>query len=165
MGSERGRGAGLSEEEAIRAIDHKIILLIAAALSLGTAMQATGGAGFLAHGMVLALGDASPAVILSGFFLLTACLANVLSTKATAVLFTPIAVAIAHDIGVPAEPFAVAVVFAANCSFGSPVGYQTNLLVMAPGGYKFKDFVRAGTPLLILCWITFSLFAPYWYDL
>ncbi|NMM42889.1 SLC13 family permease [Rhodospirillaceae bacterium KN72] len=155
----------LSAEEAIRALDHKIIMLIAAALSLGTAMQATGGAAFLAHTMVYALGDASPAIILSGFFLLTACLANILSTKATAVLFTPIAVAIAHGIGVPAEPFAVAVVFAANCSFASPVGYQTNLLVMAPGGYKFKDFVRAGTPLLILCWITFSLFAPYWYDL
>lgn len=155
----------LTAEEAIRAIDHKIILLIAAALALGAAMQATGGAAFLAHGLVLVLGDSSPAVVLSGFFLLTAILANVLSTKATAVLFTPIAVAIAHDIGVPAEAFAVAVVFAANCSFGSPVGYQTNLLVMAPGGYKFKDFIRAGTPLLLICWMAFSLFAPIWFDL
>lgn len=155
----------LSAEEAIRAIDHKIILLIAAALALGASMQATGGAAFLAHGLVVLLGESSPAVVLSGFFLLTAVLANVLSTKATAVLFTPIAVAIAHDIGVPAEAFAVAVVFAANCSFGSPVGYQTNLLVMAPGGYKFKDFIRAGTPLLLICWAAFSLFAPFWFDL
>lgn len=155
----------LSAEEAIRAIDHKIILLIAAALSLGSAMQGTGGAAFLAHGLVVLLGESSPAFILSGFFLLTACLANVLSTKATAVLFTPIAVAIARDIGVPPEAFAVAVVFAANCSFASPVGYQTNLLVMAPGGYKFKDFVKAGLPLLVLCWLAFSFFAPFWFDL
>jgi di/tricarboxylate transporter len=63
------------------------------------------------------------------------------------------------------EAFAVAVVFAANCSFASPVGYQTNLLVMAPGGYRFKDFIRAGTPLLLICWIAFSLFAPLWYGL
>lgn len=155
----------ITAEEAIRAIDHKIILLIAAALSLGIAMQVSGGAAFLAHGVALALGDFGPAVVLSGFFLLTACLANVLSTKATAVLFTPIAVAIARDIGVPPEAFAVAVVFAANCSFASPVGYQTNLLVMAPGGYKFKDFVRAGLPLMVVCWLAFSAFAPFWYGL
>ncbi|MEQ8443164.1 MAG: SLC13 family permease [Alphaproteobacteria bacterium] len=155
----------ISLEEAIRALDYKIILLIAAALALGSAMQVTGGAAFLAHGLVVVLGDASPAVILSGFFLLTAMLANILSTKATAVLFTPIAVAIARDIGVPPEAFAVAVVFAANCSFASPVGYQTNLLVMAPGGYKFRDFIKAGLPLLVICWVTFSLFAPVWYGL
>ena len=155
----------MTTEEAILAIDHKIILLIAAALSLGAAMHVSGGAAFLAHGLVLALGDCGPAVVLSGFFLLTAALANILSTKATAVLFTPIAVAIARDIGVSPEAFAVAVVFAANCSFASPVGYQTNLLVMAPGGYRFKDFIRAGLPLMILCWLTFSLFAPFWYGL
>jgi len=155
----------MTAEEAIRAIDHKIILLIAAALALGAAMQASGGASFLAQGLVYVLGGTSPAIVLSGFFLLTAILANVLSTKATAVLFTPIAVAVSHTINVPAEAFAVAVVFAANCSFASPVGYQTNLLVMAPGGYKFKDFLKAGAPLLILCWLAFSLFAPFWFDL
>lgn len=155
----------LSAEDAIRAIDHKIILLIAAALSLGTAMHVTGGANFLAHGLIYVLGQESPAVVLSGFFLLTAILANVLSTKATAVLFTPIAIALAHSINVPVDAFAVAVVFAANCSFASPVGYQTNLLIMAPGGYRFKDFLKAGTPLMILCWVSFSLFAPYWFDL
>ena len=103
--------------------------------------------------------------MLSAFFLLVAVLANVLSTKATAVLFTPIAASVAHHIGAPVEAFAVAVVFAANCSFASPVGYQTNLLVMAPGGYRFMDFVKAGSPLLILCWIAFSLVAPVWFDL
>lgn len=155
----------ITTEEAIRALDHKIILLIAAALAMGVSMQATGGAAFIAHAVIGSLGDAAPAIVLSGFFLMTALLANVLSTKATAVLFTPIAVALAYDLGVPAEAFAVAVVFAANCSFASPVGYQTNLLVMAPGGYRFMDFVKAGLPLLLICWLAFSFVAPWYYGL
>jgi di/tricarboxylate transporter len=155
----------LGLDEAVRAIDRKIIMLIAAALALGAAMQATGGADFLAVNLLALLEGASKSVVLSAFFLLVAVLANILSTKATAVLFTPIAVAVAHHIDAPVEAFAIAVVFAANCSFASPVGYQTNLLVMAPGGYRFMDFVKAGAPLLIVCWIAFSLFAPVWFDL
>ncbi len=155
----------LTTDDAIGALDHKIILLIAAALALGASMQATGGAAFIAHGVIGSLGNAAPGIVLSGFFLMTALLANVLSTKATAVLFTPIAVALARDLGVPAEAFAVAVVFAANCSFASPVGYQTNLLVMAPGGYRFADFIKAGMPLLLICWLAFSFVAPWYYGL
>jgi di/tricarboxylate transporter len=90
-------------------------------------------------------------------------LSNVISTKTTAVLFTPIAVDIALDIGVAPEAFTVAVIFAANCSFASPLGYQTNLLVMGPGHYRFVDFVRAGTPLIFIMWLVFSLFAPWYY--
>ena len=108
-------------------------MMIAAAPALGASLQATGGAQFLADAMLAAVGDAAPAVVLSAFFLLVAILANLISTKATAVLFTPIAVDMAARLGVPATPFAVAVIFAANCSFASPLGYQTNLLVMGPG--------------------------------
>ncbi len=155
----------LSMREAVRALDFQIILTIAAALALGAAMQETGGADFLA-GLLLGLLDgAPPVVILSAFFLLVGSLANIISTKATAVLFTPIAVGIAHGLGVPAEVFAVAVVFAANCSFASPIGYQTNLLVMVPGHYRFIDFVKAGAPLLVLVWIVFTLFAPWYYGI
>lgn len=153
----------ISAIEAIRALDGKIIFLIAAAFALGAAMQETGGAMFLSDLMLFLLGDIGPTGVLSAFFLLVAVLANVLSTKATAVLFTPIAVAIAHGLGVSAEAFAVAVIFAANCSFASPVGYQTNLLVMGPGGYRFFDFVKVGSPLLIVCWLAFSVFAPWYY--
>jgi di/tricarboxylate transporter len=109
--------------------------------------------------------DASPAIVLSAFFLLVAVLANVISTKATAVLFTPIAVGIAKGLSLPVEPFAVAVVFAANCSFASPIGYQTNLLVMAPGNYRFTDFIWVGTPLLIIIWLVFSFVALWYYGL
>ncbi len=151
--------------DAMRALDRQLVFLIAAALALGAAMQETGGADFLAETMLFFLGDAPISVVLSVFFLLVALLSNVLSTKATAVLFTPIAVGVAHAVNAPVEPFAVAVVFAANCSFASPVGYQTNLLVMGPGHYRFLDFVRAGLPLIFLLWIVFSLFGPWYYGL
>lgn len=155
----------ISVRDAMRALDRQLVFLIAAALALGKALQETGGADFLAETMLRALGDASVGIVLSAFFLLVALLSNVLSTKATAVLFTPIAVGIAHAVNAPVEPFAVAVVFAANCSFASPVGYQTNLLVMGPGHYRFIDFVRAGLPLIFLLWIVFSLFGPWYYGL
>ncbi len=151
--------------DAMRALDRQLVFLIATALALGSALQETGGADFLAETMLLAFAGSSVPVVLSAFFLLVALLSNVLSTKATAVLFTPIAVGVAHAIGAPVEPFAVAVVFAANCSFASPVGYQTNLLVMGPGRYRFVDFVRAGLPLIFLLWIVFSLFGPWYYGL
>lgn len=158
-------GGVLNVRQAGRAIDRNVVMMIAAALALGAALQETGGAAFLAGLMLQAAGDAGPGAVLSGFFLLVALLSNVISTKATAVLFTPIAVGIADGLGVSVEPFAVAVVFAANCSFASPVGYQTNLMVMAPGNYRFTDFARAGLPLLFLVWAAFSLFAPWYYGL
>ncbi len=128
-------------------------------------MQETGGAAYLAHGLVTALEGAGPVTVLSLFFLLVAVLSNVISTKATAVLFTPIAVDIAHELGIAPAVFAVAVIFAANCSFASPLGYQTNLLVLGPGHYRFVDFSRVGAPLIILLWAAFTLFAPWYYGL
>jgi di/tricarboxylate transporter len=151
----------LNIRQASRAIDRTIVMMIAAALALGSALQATGGVEFLAGLLLDVLGDASPAVVLSAFFLLVAVLANLIGTKATAVLFTPIAVGIANGLSLPVEPFAVAVVFAANCYFASPIGYQTNLLVMASGNYRFADFIRVGTPLLVIVWLVFSLVAPW----
>jgi di/tricarboxylate transporter len=155
----------LNLRQAARAVDGKIVTMIAAALALGVAMQETGGATFLSHLLAQGAIDSSPAVVLSLFFLLVALLSNVLSAKATAVLFTPIAISLADQIGVPFEPFAVAVIFAANCGFASPIGYQTNLMVMGPGHYLFRDFIRAGLPLLLVVWLTFSLFAPVYYEL
>jgi len=155
----------LTLNDAIRVLDRKIVLTIAMALALGAAMQETGGATFLAELLEGAMEGAKPGQVLSAFFLLLALLSNVLSTKATAVLFTPIAVDLARVLGVPVEPFAVAVIFASNCSFASPIGYQTNLVVMTPGNYRFMDFVKVGTPLILLVWLAFTLFAPWYYGL
>jgi len=155
----------LNIRQALQAVDMKIVTTISAALALGVALQETGGAAYLADHLVAALDGAPVGVILSLFFLLVAGLSNIISTKTAAVLFTPVAVDIALQLGVSPVPFAVAIIFAANCSFASPLGYQTNLLVMGPGHYKFIDFVRAGVPLIFLMWIVFSLFVPWYYGL
>ena len=97
--------------------------------------------------------------------IVTAVLTNVLSNNATAVLFTPIAIGIAQKLNVPPEAFIMCIIFAANCSFATPVGYQTNLLVLGPGRYRFSDYLKAGIPLIILIWVVFSFAAPIYYGL
>lgn len=94
-----------------------------------------------------------------------AVLTNVVSNAAAAGIGTPIAVSVAQQIGAPAEPFFLAVLFGANMSFATPMGYQTNLLVMSAGGYKFTDFLRIGIPLTLIMWAAFSLMLPILYDL
>ena len=147
------------------AVDRNIFMLIGAALAMGTSLQATGGASFLAMEMIDLLEGSSTAVILSAFFLLIALLTNILSNNATAVLFTPIAISIANQLEVEPFIFVTAVIFAANCSFATPMGYKTNLLVLAPGNYKFGDFMKVGIPLIILLWISYSFFAPWYYGI
>jgi di/tricarboxylate transporter len=155
----------LSMPVATRALDSKIFTMIPAALAMGLTMQITGGAHYLAQNLIELLQRAAPAVVLSAFFLLIAGLSNIISAKAAAVLFTPIAVGIARELGLPVEAFAVAVVFAANSAIATPIGYQTSLLVMGPGHYTFADFARGGIPLVFVLWLTFSLFAPWYYGL
>jgi di/tricarboxylate transporter len=155
----------LNIRQAARAIDRRIFLLVGAALAMGTALDVTGGAAFLAQGLVNLFADAGPAVALSAFFLFIAVATNILTNNATAVLFVPIAANAASQFGVDPMIFIYMVIFAANCSFATPMGYQTNLLVMGPGHYQFSDYMRAGVPLILLLWITFSLLAPWYYGL
>ncbi len=151
--------------QAGRSIGADLVLMIAAALALGKALQETGGAEILSGLLAVLLVDAPPPVVLSAFFLLVAVLSNLVGAKAVAVLFTPIAVSLAADVGAPVEPFAVAVVFAANCAFATPMGFPTNLLVMGPAGYRFMDFVRAGLPMVLFVWATASIVLPFHYGL
>ena len=153
----------INVRQAGRAVDRRIVLMIAAALAMGAMLQTTGGAAFLAHGLIGLFEGAPPAILLSAFFLLIAVLTNLLSNNATAVLFTPIGYNLGVELGIEPIIFVHAVIFAANCSFATPMGYQTNLLVMGPGHYRFSDFLRAGTPLIILIWLAYSFFAPWYY--
>jgi len=155
----------LNVHQAFRAIDRRIMMIVGAALAMGAALEATHGAAYLADLLVGVVDGDGGAVTLSAFFLLVALMTNVLSNNACAVLFTPIAYGIAVKVGCDPRIFAYAVIFASNCSFATPVGYQTNLLVMGPGHYRFSDFIRAGVPLLVILWLTFSLFAPWYYGL
>jgi di/tricarboxylate transporter len=101
-----------------------------------------------------------PAVILSGFLLLTSLCTQMLSNNATAVLLLPIAVAAARELGVDPKPFIIAICFGASACFASPIGYQTNLLVYGPGNYRFADYFRLGIPLNVLVLVMGSVFIP-----
>ncbi|MEQ8283212.1 MAG: SLC13 family permease [Parvibaculum sp.] len=155
----------LNVRQAARAIDRRIFLMVGAMLGVATALDVTGGAQAIAQASVALFSGYGVPVILSAFFLAAAITTNVLTNNATAVLFTPIAISTANQLGVDPMVFVYAVIFAANCSFATPMGYQTNLLVMGPGHYEFRDFVRAGTPLVILLWLAYSFFAPWYYGL
>ncbi len=155
----------LNVRQAVRAIDTAIFTMIPATLALGAALQETGGSAVIAHALILMVGDAPVIVALSGLFLLATAMANVIGSNAVAVLFTPIAISLATELGAPVHVFAIAVVFAANAGLATPIGYQTNLLVMGPGHYRFIDFVRAGLPLIGALWVAFTLFMPIYYGL
>ncbi|HEX5788113.1 MAG TPA: SLC13 family permease [Woeseiaceae bacterium] len=146
-------------------LDRGIILVIVASLALGLAMTATGAADLVAHAYVAVLGDMPVWVALSGLILVMALLTEVATNNAVAVLGTPIAIGIAQALDAPAEPFVLAVLYGANMSYMTPVGYQTNLLVMNAGGYRFSDFLRAGVPLQLIMWIGLSAIMPIIYDL
>ncbi|MCK5930808.1 MAG: SLC13 family permease [Fulvimarina manganoxydans] len=151
--------------EAARAVDRQILMLVGASIAAATALEQTGGASLLAEGLVELLSEAPTPVILSGFFLLIAVLTNFLSNNATAVLFTPVALDLASRLGTSPDAFLACVIFAANASFATPIGYQTNLLVMGPGRYRFGDYIKAGLPLVVLVWLCFTLVAPFYYTL
>lgn len=155
----------LNVRQAARAVDRQVAFLVAAALAMGSALQATGGAAYLAQRMVDVLDGTCPAIVLSAMFALVAVMTNLPSNSATAVLFTPIAINTALALGVEPTVFIHAVIFAANCSFAAPMGYQTNLLVMGPGHYKFIEYLRGGAPLIVLIWLAFSLLAPWYYGI
>jgi di/tricarboxylate transporter len=155
----------LNIRQAARAFDRRIYLLIGSSLAAAAALEATGGAQYLAMAAVEATAGQPTAVTLSVVFLLVAVLTNIISNNAAAVLFTPIAIGIASQIGADPLPFVGAVMIAASCAFATPIGYQTNMLVMGPGHYRFSDFLVGGGPLVILMWLSFSIVMPWYYGL
>lgn len=153
----------LNIRQAARAVDRKIVLLVGSSIAMAAALDRSGGAHLIAEAAVNALGTDSPGLFMAGLFIVVAILTNFLSNNATAVLFTPVAIAAAGRLGVDPLPLIVTVILGANASFATPIGYQTNLLVMGAGHYRFRDFIFAGAPLVLLAWGTFSLVAPWYY--
>ena len=148
-----------------RALSAPVILIIATSLAMGTAMVETGGAQMIASAYVGATAGMSPTLIMSGLLAMMAILTNVVSNNAAAVIGTPIAIGVAQQLGQPAEPFVLAVLFGANMSFATPMAYQTNLLVMNAGNYRFGDFVRVGLPLIVLLWLLLTFLLPWLYGM
>jgi len=150
----------LSSEEAVRAVDWRVLLLIAGMLPLGIAMQQSGLAQSLVQGLLDVTGVDSPHVAVAILYLMTAILTEFMSNNAAAVLMVPIGLSLAEHFGADWKPFLVAVAFAASTAFATPVGYQTNTMVFNAGNYRFADFVRVGTPLNLVFWIAASLLIP-----
>ncbi|MDX1460076.1 MAG: SLC13 family permease [Xanthomonadales bacterium] len=155
----------LNWKEAMNALSTQVILIIVASLAMGSALLQTGGADYLANAFVAITFGASAPVVLMGLMAMMGILTNVVSNNAAAVIGTPIAIGIAQRLGLPLEPFVLAVLFGANLSFVTPMAYQTNLLIMNAGGYKFGDFVRVGLPLAIMLWLLLSAVLVWAYGL
>lgn len=150
----------IKPEEAYKSIEWKVLFMLAGVLSMGVALQKTGAAYLLSNYIINNLGDYGPQVVLSFFFLLSFSLTNVMSNNATAALLAPIAIVSAQAMGVNTRPFLMAITFAASLSFMTPIGYQTNTMIFAPGNYKFRDFLKVGTPLNLLLWLLATWMLP-----
>nr|WP_279323297.1 SLC13 family permease [Salinibacter pepae] len=136
--------------EAQRALNVQVLVVIAAALGIGKAIETTGLATAAAQGVLSVAEPFGPVVVLVALYLLTNLLTEIITNNAAAVLMLPVAMAAASSLGVPPVAFGVLVAVAASASFLTPIGYQTNLMVMAPGGYRFSDYARVGWPVTLL---------------
>jgi len=139
-----------------RALSGEVIVLVAASIALGRALLETGAAAWLGVGLSEALGPLPPAAALAAIMAFAALITNFSSNTAAAAVGTPIAVSVARELGIPAEPMVLAVLFGANLAFATPMAYQTNVLIMSAGGYRFRDYVRCGLPLVLLMIVTLS---------
>ncbi|WP_408960057.1 SLC13 family permease [Natrinema sp. 74] len=153
----------LEPNELYDAVEWDIIFLLAGVIPLGIALEASGGAAYLAWLVVQSAGFLPPIAVLWLFYILTGLLTEVISNNASVVLLLPVAAAAATGIGANPFAFVLAVTFAASTAFLGPIGYQTNLFVYGPGGYRFGDYFRIGAPLqLLLSIVTVLGIAAFW---
>ncbi len=154
----------ISTNEAYQSINWQVIILIAALIPIGIVIQNSGTASWLAAAMNNAVNMFEPAlqpvVLVSLIYLVTMILTEMASNAATAIIMTPIALTAAAQMGLDPKPFIFSVCFAASASFITPIGYQTNLMVYGPGGYKFSDYVKVGLPLAITLWVMATYLIP-----
>jgi di/tricarboxylate transporter len=155
----------LEWDDVTSALSVQVVMIVVASLALGLALMQTGGADYIAQLYVALASGLPPAAVMSGLMGVMAVLTNVVSNNAAAVIGTPIAISIAQQLGVPLEPFVLAVLFGANLSFATPMAYKTNLLIMSAGGYTFSDFLRAGIPLTVIMWAALSAALVIFYGL
>jgi di/tricarboxylate transporter len=150
----------IDADEAFSFVDGRLLALIFAMLAIGAALQATGAVEMIVRGIAPILSILPPFLIIWAIYLLTSVLTELVSNNAVAVVITPVAIGVADALGIDARPLVVAVMVAASASFATPIGYQTNMLVYGPGGYKFTDFMRVGIPLNLSVGLLASALIP-----
>ena len=150
----------LQLRDAYRSLQPNVLLLIAATIALGQAMQKTGASQAYAQAFLDLFDKGSPTLVLGGILTLTSISTHLLSNNATAVLLLPVAVSTALTLGVDPKPFIISVCLGASACFATPIGYQTNMLVYGPGGYRFEDYLRLGIPLNLLVIILGTFLIP-----
>ena len=155
----------LSWQECMRALSLQLVMVVAASLALATALMHTGGSAWLAQLIHYIAADISSLALVAGVMLGMAILANLVTNYAAAIIATPVAISLAQQFMLPAEPLILAVLFGANLSFAAPSVYKTNLLVMNAGGYRYGDFMRVGIPLMVLMWLVLTVTLTYVYQL
>jgi di/tricarboxylate transporter len=149
--------------EAYRALDRKTLFLLAGMISLGMAMERNGAAEAVARGVMGWAGSMGPTALLAAAYLSTVVLTELITNNACAVIMTPIAIAASRRLGLDPHPFVMAVAYAASASFLTPFGYQTNMFVYGPGGYRFSDFFKVGFPLTVICFaVSMALIPVLW---
>lgn len=142
-----------------RSVEWQVLLVIAASLSLGKSLEVTGAAEVIARNLITLAGE-QPWAVLAVVYGVTMLFTELITNNAAAALVFPIALSTSRELGVSFMPFAIAIMMAASASFSTPIGYQTNLMVYGPGGYKFTDYFRVGIPLNLMMWILTTALAP-----
>lgn len=151
----------IDADEAFSFVDGRLLALIFAMLAIGAALEASGAVRLIVEAMAPLLGGLPPFLIIWAVYLMTSVLTETVSNNAVAVVVTPIAIGLASAVGMDPRGLVVAVMIAASCSFATPIGYQTNMLVYGPGGYKFTDFLRVGIPLNLTVGLLASAVIPF----
>lgn len=151
----------IDADEAFGFIDGRLLALIFSMLAIGAALEASGAVALIAGALAPMLGNLPPFLILWTVYLLTSVLTELVSNNAVAVVMTPIVIGLGAAIGIDPRPLVVAVMVAASASFATPIGYQTNMLVYGPGGYRFSDFLRVGIPLNLSVGLLASALIPH----
>lgn len=142
-----------------RSIELQVLIVIGASFGIGKALELTGAADVISRSFLSIVGD-NPIFVLAGVYLLTMVMTEMITNNAAAIIMFPIAFATANQLGLNFMPFAIAITMAASASFSTPIGYQTNLMVYGPGGYKFNDYFKIGIPLNLIMWVISVIIIP-----
>jgi di/tricarboxylate transporter len=147
-------------EEAFSFVDGRLMAMIFAMLAVGEGLDQSGAVALIVEAVAPHMAGLSPFFMILAVYFLGLMLTEFLSNNAVAVIYTPIVIELAQQLGVDPRGFVVAVMFSASVAFATPVGYQTNMMVYGPGGYRFSDFMRVGIPLNILTGLVASALIP-----